>query len=60
MAFLPSHLSIILTKQTNDLGFAAAATIPAAQSLVSLSFEDPTARIRAFGVWGASGSLGFV
>ncbi|KIL88594.1 hypothetical protein FAVG1_07839 [Fusarium avenaceum] len=41
-------------------GFAAAATIPAAQSLVSLSFEDPTARIRAFGVWGASGSLGFV
>ncbi|EWY84485.1 hypothetical protein FOYG_11934 [Fusarium oxysporum NRRL 32931] len=41
-------------------GFAAAATIPAAQSLVSLSFEDPQARIRAFGVWGASGSLGFV
>ncbi|WZH48359.1 aminotriazole resistance protein [Fusarium acuminatum] len=41
-------------------GFAAAATIPAAQSLVSLSFEDPTARIKAFGVWGASGSLGFV
>ncbi|KAM3457386.1 hypothetical protein MY3296_001128 [Beauveria thailandica] len=36
-------------------GLAAAFTIPAAQSMVALSFEDPKSRIRAFGVWGASG-----
>lgn len=41
-------------------GIAAAFTIPAAQSMVALSFEDPTSRVRAFGVWGASGSSGFV
>ncbi|KAM3487043.1 hypothetical protein MY3957_009668 [Beauveria namnaoensis] len=41
-------------------GIAAAFTIPAAQSMVSLSFEDAKSRIRAFGVWGASGSSGFV
>lgn len=41
-------------------GIAAAFTIPAAQSMVALSFEDPKSRVRAFGVWGASGSSGFV
>ncbi|KAF7554781.1 hypothetical protein G7Z17_g2661 [Cylindrodendrum hubeiense] len=41
-------------------GLAAAFTIPAAQSLVALSFEDPDTRIKAFGAWGAAGSTGFV
>lgn len=41
-------------------GLAAAFTIPSAQSMVALSFDDPKARVRAFGVWGASGSSGFV
>ena len=41
-------------------GLAAALTIPAAQSIVALSFEDSKSRVRAFGVWGASGSSGFV
>ncbi|KYK57277.1 aminotriazole resistance protein [Drechmeria coniospora] len=41
-------------------GLAAALTIPAAQSLVALSFDDPQSRIKAFGAWGAAGSTGFV
>ncbi|KAH7015652.1 aminotriazole resistance protein [Ilyonectria destructans] len=41
-------------------GLAAAFTIPAAQSLVALSFDDPDTRIKAFGAWGAAGSSGFV
>ncbi|KAM5343579.1 hypothetical protein ACJ41O_012116 [Fusarium nematophilum] len=41
-------------------GLAAAFTVPPAQSLVSLSFEDPQARVKAFGAWGAAGSTGFV
>nr|POF14111.1 puromycin resistance protein pur8 [Quercus suber] len=41
-------------------GLAAAFSIPSAQSLVSLAFEDPQARVRAFAVWGACGSTGFV
>ncbi|KAI2626411.1 aminotriazole resistance protein [Xylaria nigripes] len=41
-------------------GVAAAFTIPSAQSLVALSFEDPQSRVRAFATWGASGSTGFV
>lgn len=41
-------------------GLAAAFTIPAAQSLVALSFDDPDTRVKAFGAWGAAGSSGFV
>lgn len=41
-------------------GLAAAFTIPPAQSMVSLAFDDPQARVRAFGMWGACGSTGFV
>lgn len=41
-------------------GVAAAFSIPAAQSLVALSFENPSARVKAFGAWGACGSSGFV
>ncbi|RAH71909.1 MFS transporter [Aspergillus aculeatinus CBS 121060] len=41
-------------------GLAAAFTIPSAQSLVALAFENPKARVRAFGAWGACGSSGFV
>lgn len=41
-------------------GVAAAFTIPSAQSLVTLSFEDSAARVKAFGAWGACGSSGFV
>ncbi|KAK7421372.1 hypothetical protein QQX98_002266 [Neonectria punicea] len=41
-------------------GLAAAFTVPAAQSLVALSFEDPETRVKAFGAWGAAGSSGFV
>ncbi|KJZ80420.1 hypothetical protein HIM_00270 [Hirsutella minnesotensis 3608] len=41
-------------------GLAAAFTIPSAQSMVALSFEDPKDRIKAFGAWGAAGSTGFV
>ncbi|KAM4066490.1 major facilitator superfamily protein [Hirsutella rhossiliensis] len=41
-------------------GLAAAFTIPSAQSLVALSFQDPQARVKAFGAWGAAGSTGFV
>ena len=41
-------------------GLAAAFTIPSAQSLVALSFEDPQSRVKAFGAWGAAGSTGFV
>lgn len=35
-------------------------TIPSAQAFVSLLFEDEKARAIAFGVWGATGSTGFV
>lgn len=42
------------------IGVAAAFSIPSAQSLVVLSFEDPSARVKAFGAWGACGSSGFV
>ncbi|KAI3327458.1 aminotriazole resistance protein [Ustulina deusta] len=41
-------------------GVAAAFTIPSAQSLVALSFDDPQSRIKAFAAWGACGSSGFV
>ncbi|OJJ96301.1 hypothetical protein ASPACDRAFT_47071 [Aspergillus aculeatus ATCC 16872] len=41
-------------------GLTAAFTIPSAQSLVALAFENPKARVRAFGAWGACGSSGFV
>lgn len=41
-------------------GLAAAFTIPAAQSLVALSFDDSDTRVKAFGAWGAAGSSGFV
>ncbi|KAI0190563.1 aminotriazole resistance protein [Astrocystis sublimbata] len=41
-------------------GVTAAFTIPSAQSLVALSFDDPQSRIRAFAAWGACGSSGFV
>ena len=41
-------------------GVAAAFSIPSAQSLVALSFENPSARVKAFGAWGACGSSGFV
>lgn len=41
-------------------GVSAAFAIPSAQSMVALSFEDPKARVRAFGMWGACGSSGFV
>ncbi|KAI0397032.1 aminotriazole resistance protein [Xylariaceae sp. FL0594] len=41
-------------------GVAAAFTIPSAQSLVALSFEDPQSRVKAFAAWGACGSSGFV
>nr|POE79796.1 hypothetical protein CFP56_07862 [Quercus suber] len=49
-----------LPRLTRNLGLGAAFTIPAAQSLVALSFDDERARIRAFAVWGACGSTGFV
>lgn len=42
------------------LGLGAAFTIPPAQSMVSLLFQDPSARIKAFAAWGACGSTGFV
>ncbi|KAF4991223.1 hypothetical protein FDECE_14115 [Fusarium decemcellulare] len=41
-------------------GLAAAFTVPSAQSLVALSFENPQTRVKAFGAWGAAGSTGFV
>jgi len=41
-------------------GLGAASSIPSAQSLLSLTFEDPHARNIAFAMWGMSGSSGFV
>ncbi|KAI0409178.1 aminotriazole resistance protein [Xylaria palmicola] len=41
-------------------GLGAAAAIPSAQSILSLTFDDPHKRNIAFAMWGASGSTGFV
>ncbi|KAI1261345.1 aminotriazole resistance protein [Xylariaceae sp. FL1019] len=41
-------------------GIGAAAAIPSAQSILSLTFDDPHKRNIAFAMWGASGSTGFV
>ncbi|KAK8151159.1 major facilitator superfamily domain-containing protein [Phyllosticta citrichinensis] len=38
----------------------AAFTIPAAQAQLAIQFADPARKAKALGIWGASGSLGFI
>ncbi|KAF9636612.1 aminotriazole resistance protein [Lasiodiplodia theobromae] len=55
---VPNKIGLVVGRAFQ--GLAAALTIPSAQALVSLLFEDPKSRVLAFGVWGATGSTGFV
>ncbi|KAI0544202.1 aminotriazole resistance protein [Xylaria curta] len=57
-ALVNDQIGLIVGRALQGLG--AAFTIPSAQSLVALAFEDPQERVTAFAVWGGSGSSGFV
>ncbi|KAK7432506.1 hypothetical protein QQZ08_001071 [Neonectria magnoliae] len=57
-ALLSDKIGLVVARAFQ--GLAAAFTVPAAQSLVALSFENPQTRVKAFGAWGAAGSSGFV
>jgi len=43
-----------------SLGIGAAFTIPSAQAHIAIHFPTPSQKAAALGVWGASGSLGFM
>ncbi|KID84427.1 Major facilitator superfamily domain, general substrate transporter [Metarhizium guizhouense ARSEF 977] len=57
-ALIDNQVGLVIGRAVQGLG--AAFTIPPAQSMVSLLFQDPSARIKAFAAWGACGSTGFV
>jgi MFS family permease len=41
-------------------GIGAAFTIPPAQAHIAIYFPDQSKKAKALGIWGASGSLGFM
>jgi len=55
-AFANSPLTLIAARAL--LGLAGAALVPSTLSLLPILFEDPAARTRAIGVWGASFAVG--
>ncbi|TGJ79879.1 hypothetical protein E0Z10_g8897 [Xylaria hypoxylon] len=57
-AAVDDQIGLIIGRAFQGLG--AAAAIPSAQSILSLTFDDPHKRNVAFAMWGASGSIGFV
>jgi MFS family permease len=54
----PSFIGLVIARAFQGIG--AAFTIPSAQAHVGLYFPDPKERAKALGIWGASGSLGFM
>ncbi|EPE32051.1 MFS general substrate transporter [Glarea lozoyensis ATCC 20868] len=57
-ALTPSFIGLVIARAFQGIG--AAFTIPSAQAHVAIYFPDPKEKARALGVWGASGSLGFI
>ncbi|KAI1372046.1 aminotriazole resistance protein [Hypoxylon crocopeplum] len=57
-AAVHNNIGLVVGRALQGLG--AAAAIPAAQSILSLTFDDNHKRNIAFAMWGASGSTGFV
>ncbi|KAI5242560.1 hypothetical protein E4T42_07641 [Aureobasidium subglaciale] len=42
------------------LGLGASLTVPCAQASISILFPEPHTRVKAYAIWGATGSTGFV
>ncbi|KAF4302306.1 hypothetical protein GTA08_BOTSDO09611 [Botryosphaeria dothidea] len=57
-ALSPTFVGLVVARAFQGIG--AAFTIPPAQAHIALYFTEPAAKAKALGIWGASGSLGFI
>lgn len=57
-ALAPNFLGLAIARAFQGIG--AAFTIPSAQAHIAHYFSDPSQKAKALGIWGASGSLGFM
>ncbi|KAK8235180.1 putative aminotriazole resistance protein [Phyllosticta capitalensis] len=57
-ALSPTFIGLVMARAFQGIG--AAFTIPAAQAQLAVQFSDPARKAKALGIWGASGSLGFI
>ncbi|KAL1306890.1 hypothetical protein AAFC00_005535 [Neodothiora populina] len=57
-ALAPTFVGLVVARAFQGIG--AAFTIPSAQAHIALHFPSPAQKAKALGLWGASGSLGFI
>ncbi|TVY21381.1 Puromycin resistance protein pur8 [Lachnellula arida] len=57
-ALTPTFIGLVIARAFQGIG--AAFTIPSAQAHIAIHFPDPAMKASALGIWGASGSLGFI
>ncbi|GME22928.1 MFS general substrate transporter [Neofusicoccum parvum] len=57
-ALSPTFIGLVVARAFQGIG--AAFTIPPAQAHIALHFTEPAKKAKALGIWGASGSLGFI
>lgn len=57
-ALAPTFIGLVIARAFQGIG--AAFTIPSAQAHIALYFSQSAQKAKALGIWGASGSLGFM
>ncbi|KAI5195379.1 hypothetical protein AUEXF2481DRAFT_9438 [Aureobasidium subglaciale EXF-2481] len=57
-ALVSDCIGLVVARAFQGLG--ASLTVPCAQASISILFPEPHTRVKAYAIWGATGSTGFV